>query len=99
MVNQIGLSSFITKFVFFFISWTIKKESGYDVLRSNEPIKMIKNVKCPCYFTIGEEDNLVDLIEFAKMYEKCPSEQKTLKIMEWISHSSFWDKEDLKHAV
>lgn len=43
---------------------------------------MIKNVKCPCYFTIGEEDNLVDLIEFAKMYEKCPSEQKTLKIME-----------------
>lgn len=33
------------------------------------------------------------------MYENCASDQKSFKIMERISHSSFRDKDDLKHAV
>ena len=95
MIRELKMGRFLAGIVFYFLKKTILKNTKFDVIGKNEPIKKMDLILVPCCMLIGSQDELIDLEEFKEMFRLCRSERKTLRFMENTSHGDFRNDVDL----
>ena len=99
MTKSMKISSFVSKIVLAVAGKSIKNHVKYDVLGQNKPIDIIKFIKFPALFMIGENDAMVDSIEFQKMFDLCEADHKSLRFLQDTDHSDFRKATDIDFAI
>ena len=68
--NQSKISNIVAKMMLFPVRRSIKNSVGYDVLGLNKPEKKVELINFPGIFLIGELDELINKVDFKKMFDE-----------------------------
>ena len=87
------------KLGFFNIEKKIKKLTKVEIFKNNDISEKIKNIKKPAIFMMSEKNEFIDQKKFMKLFNKCESNLKKMRIVMNSKHDDLRTNEDLQFCV
>lgn len=97
--TRMNTSNWFTSIILMYLGRSLRNNTGVDILNKNKPELLTKFLNTPAVFMVGENDDLVKLKDFQKMFDDYNADDKKLRILTDTDHAESRKDDDIQFAI